>query len=314
MLRLLAVVLLPATLVGQQAQCPRPASDTAALELAAVEHRPIADSGNAPPFYPQLLQQARVGGPVRVLFTVDTAGLPEPASIRVARSPNPGFDAVVKRAVARWRFAPASHCARRVRVSLAYEFLFHATPPDTARLARLFEFDTTVTLVRDTLPDGTPRTTLAARRSPPVIAGLRWDSLAADSAEEAVLTNLVDGLRRWKGSLPRIACLEGRTQDADPDVARLMRLNQTDSVTVLPSRRCPPTYSSMILVPGQRAAPPGEDPFHVRVMKRQAFAPERFVFEVDIGQGTGGWHHQCGAERRSTGWWTQCIIVSSWAN
>ena len=261
MLRLLALVLLPTTLVGQQAQCPRPASDTAALELAAVEHRPIADSGNAPPFYPQLLQQARVGGPVRVLFTVDTAGLPEPASIRVARSPNPGFDAVVKRAVARWRFAPASHCARRVRVRLAHEFLFQATPPDTSRLARIFlEVDTTVTLVRDTLPDGTPRTTLAARRSPPVLADVRWDSLAADSAEEAVLTNLVGELRWWKGSLP------------------------------------------------------GEDPFHVRVMKRQAIAPERFVFEVDIEQGTGGWHHQCGAEHRRTGWWTQCIIVSSWAN
>jgi TonB family protein len=313
MLRLLALVLLPATLVGQQAQCPRPPSDTAALELAAVEHRPIADSGNAPPFYPQLLQQARVGGPVRVLFTVDTAGLPEPASIRVARSPNPGFDAVVKRAVARWRFAPASYCARRVRVRVAHEFLFQATPPDTARLAQVFEFDTTVTLVRDTLPDGTPRTTLAAQRSPPVVADLPWDPLAADSAEEAVLASLVDGLSAWKDSLPRIVCLAGRSQDADPAPDRLVRLNQK-GVTVLPSRRCPPTFSSMMYVRGQRPAPPGEDPFEIRVKTRKAISVARFLFDVDVEHGTGGTRYQCGAERRTTGWRSQCIVVSSWAS
>jgi TonB family protein len=314
MLRLLALVLLPATLVGQQAQCPRPASDTAALELAAVAHRPIADSGNAPPLYPQLLQQARVGGPVRVLFTVDTAGLPEPTSIRVARSPNPGFDSFVKRAVARWRFTPASHCARRVRVSLAYEFLFRTTPPDTARLARLFEFDTTVTLVRDTLPDGTPRTTLEARRSPPVVADLPWDPLAGDSAEETVLASLVDGLSAWKDSLPRIVCVAGRTQDVDPDDGRLFRLNQIGAVTVLPSRRCPPTFSSMMRFPGQRPAPPGEDPFHIRVKTRKRISVARFLFDVDVEHGTGGTRYQCGAERRTTGWRSQCIPVSSWAS
>lgn len=314
MFRFLVVVSLPATLAGQQAQCPRPAGDTAALAPVEVERPPISDSGNAPPLYPQLLQQAGVGGPVRVLFTVDTAGVPEPATIVIARSPNPAFDVPVKRAVARWRFAPARHCGRHVRVRLAHEFVFQVAPRDTARLARLFEFDTTMTLVRDTLPDGTPRSVLGWRRSPPVMGDARWDSLAADSAEDAVLASLVDGLKWWEDSLPRIVCLEGRTQDADPEIGRLFRLNQESSVPVLPSRRCPPTFSSMIRVPGQRAAPPGEDPFYISVKSRQALAPGRFVFEVDIAQGMGGWHHQCGAERRSTGWRTQCIIVSSWVH
>ena len=314
MLRLLAFAFLPATLAGQQAQCPHPASDTAALAPADVEQRPIADSGNAPPSYPQLLQQARVGGPVRVLFTVDTAGLPEPASIRVARSPNPGFDFIVKRAVTRWRFAPASHCARRVRVRLAHEFLFQPMPPDTSRLVRVFEFDTTVTLARDTLPDGTPRTTLGWRRSPPVVADLPWDSLAADSAEEAVVASLVDNLSAWKDSLPRIVCLAGRTQNADPDAGWLVRLNQKGGVTVLPSRRCPPTFSSMMYVPGQRPPPPGDDPYHIRVKTRKAISVARFLFDVDVAHGTGGAQYQCGAERRTTGWRAQCIVVSSWSS
>ena len=103
----------------------------------------------------------------------------------------------------------------------------------------------------------------------------------------------------------------------DRDIAGagwLVRLNQKGGVTVLPSRRCPPTFSSMMYVPGQRPPPPGDDPYHIRVKTRKAISVARFLFDVDVAHGTGGAQYQCGAERRTTGWRAQCIVVSSWSS
>jgi len=67
---------------------------------------------------------AGVGGFVRVIFTVDTAGVPERTTIAIVRSPNPGFDFGIKRAVSTWRYVPARLCGRPVRVRRRHEFEF----------------------------------------------------------------------------------------------------------------------------------------------------------------------------------------------
>ena len=79
-------------------------------------------------------------------------------------------------------------------------------------------------------------------------------------------------------------------------------------------RRCPPTFVSMIYTPGQRPLPPGEDPFHVRVMERKAIAPAGMVFDVEVVHSSGGTRYQCGVERRATGWHAVCAFVSYWVS
>jgi len=310
---MLTLFVIRTALLAQQVQCPRAPGDTAALPLSAVEQRPIPDSANAPPPYPSLLRQAGVGGPVRVTFIVDTAGVPERATIAVLRSPNPGFDWSVKRTVANWRFTPASACRHPARVRLIHEFAFRAASRDTSRLAALFEVDTSVTTSVDTLPDGTPRTTLGWRSSPVVVSRVAWDSAAGDSAEEAALVVLVHGIRPEKDSLTRIVCIEGRKQSSDPDRGRMLRLTEP-GIAVLPVRRCPPTFVSMIYTTGQHPLPPGEDPFHVRVMERKAISAARVVLDVDVVHSSGGTRYQCGVERRSAGWHAVCLFVHCWVS
>src|SRR2546423_2034316 len=254
-----ALLVIPAALVAQQPQCPsrRSAGDTATVTAAEVEQLPVADSANAWPTYPGLLREAGVGGAVRVAFTVDTIGMPERATIVIERTPNPGFDVGVKRTVATWRFVPARLCGRPVRVRLRHEFGFGPAASrraDTLRLDYLFDDSLaapmTVATV-DPLADGTTRTMLEVRSSvavpPPIFSDFAaLDSAARDSAEEASLAVLVDAITPAKDSLVQIICL-----DSDRDRGLLVRLTRP-RVAVLPLRRCPRTFSSMVSTPGDR--------------------------------------------------------------
>jgi TonB family protein len=302
-------------LVMQQSQCPHPATDTAALAVTAVDRRPQPDSTNPPPAYPSLLRQAGVQGSVRISFVVDTAGNTEPRSMVIVRSPNPGFDQPVKRTVARWRFTPATACGLRARVRLNHEFAFRAGTGDTARIATVFEVDTSSTVSRDSLPDGTPRTTLAWHVTTVDLTPAPWDSARGDSAEEAVLALLIDRIPATQEGMARIVCLLGPPQhaDYDPEPGRLKRLTRPN-VAVLPYRRCPPTYVSMIRTPDERPYPPGEDPYHIAVLKRRAIAAGRMLFDVDVAQSTGGTDYLCGAERRDGRWKVRCEATSSWVS
>jgi TonB family protein len=312
---MLPLLIIHAALIAQGPQCPAP-GDTAALPLADVERRPVADSGNAPPSYPALLRQAGIGGGVRVAFTIDTAGRVERATIRIVRTPNAAFDAFVKRAVASWRYAAASLCGHPVRVRLGHEFAFQlsTTPRDTLRWAEVFDVDTAVTVAADTLPDGTPRTTVGWRQITLVVAPVPWDSAVLDSAEEAAVAHLVEGLGPAPSGSARVVCLVGNGGFAsDPDSGRLVRLTRP-GIAVLPFRRCPPTFASMIYTPGEPPRPPGEDPFGMHVRTRTALSPTRVLFDVDVLHGTGGSHYRCGLERQGSGWRVRCVLISSWAS
>lgn len=315
------VLLVPATLFAQQPRCPA-RGDTAAVTPPNVDQMPIADTTNAWPTYPGLLRQAGVGGFVRVAFTVDTTGVPEPRSIVIVRSPNPGFDYSVKRTVATWRFVPGRLCGHAVRVRLRHELGFRpvARRADTLRLDYLFDDSLAGPMTAaafDTLPDGTPRTMLEARSIvtiPPsgFLEFATLDSAARDSAEEATLAVLIDGIAPAEDSLARIVCISGaRSDDSDPDLGWLIRLTRS-RVAVLPFRRCPQTWSSMIYIEGQRPQPTGEDPYRIRFLGKRAVSRSQVILDMDVAHGTGGHRYRCGVTRRSEAWRARCFLLWSW--
>jgi hypothetical protein len=181
-------------------------------------------------------------------------------------------------------------------------------------LAELFEADASVTVAPDTLPDGTPRTTVRWRSTNAAVLSVPWDSAALDAAEEAALAYLVEHLGPAPSGIARVVCLVGKAGVAsDPDSGRLVRLTRP-GIAVLPFRRCPPTFASMVYTPGEPPDPPGEDPFHVDVRTRLPLSPTRVLFDVDVAKSTGGNRHRCGVERLSTGWRTHCFVHWSWAS
>jgi len=310
------LLVFPAAVLAQSPVCPQAAGDTVARAISQVERRPVADSANAPPWYNDLLVQAGIGGVVRVAFTVDTAGRVETATIRIARSPHAGFDVAVKRAVATWRYAPASLCAHLVRVRLDHEFAFQpwATQRDSLALRSLFDAERSLTAATDTLPDGTPRTTVGWRRTPVVTASVPWTSAALDSAEEAAVAQLVEDIGPAPSGTSRVVCLAGKGGlTSDPDSGRLMRVTRP-GIAVLPFRRCPPTFASMVRVPNESPDPPGEDPFAIDVRAWTTLSSSRIVFSIDVLHGTGGSHYRCGAERRANAWRARCVSLSSWVS
>lgn len=320
----LVLLIVPSTLFGQRVECPRPAGENAAVALREVEQGPVADSANGWPPYPVLLQQAGVGGSVRVAFTIDTAGVPEPSSIVIERTPNAGFDMGVKRTVAAWRYIPARLCGRPTRVRVRHEFEYRSLPlrRDTLRLYVLFADTTrgqTIGGPTDTLPDGTPHTILDARsgisdNAPVWLDFAMLDSVARDSVEEATLAEVIDHIALLDDSLTRVVCIAGgRGFDSDPKRERLIRLTRP-GIAVLPSRRCPPTFASMVYVQGQRPTPPGDDPFRIILRAKRALSRERVLLDVDVEHGTGGTHYRCGVERRGDRWRARCFSLSSWAS
>jgi protein TonB len=91
-----------------------PSSDQVYAE-AVVEQKPEMLSMPQPE-YPPLLRTAGIEGEVVVQVVIDTMGGAEPNSLKIIRSPNPGFDQPVKSAVLRALFRPARVDGRAVRV------------------------------------------------------------------------------------------------------------------------------------------------------------------------------------------------------
>jgi len=82
---------------------------------SAVEEAPTLLSA-APLAYPELLRQAGIQGTVLLQAVVDTAGRVVPGSIRIVRTPHPGFEASAKQWVLSALFRPARIQGRPVRV------------------------------------------------------------------------------------------------------------------------------------------------------------------------------------------------------
>ncbi len=82
---------------------------------AIVEEKPAVLS--APEArYPEMLRQAGIQGRVVIQAIIDTSGRAEPNSIKIIRSPNPGFDEASRTWMLRALFRPARVHGRAVRV------------------------------------------------------------------------------------------------------------------------------------------------------------------------------------------------------
>ena len=99
-----------------------PSSDQVFAE-AVVEEKPDLLSGPQAE-YPQLLRTAGIEGTVIAQFVIDTMGRAEPGSIKILRSPNPGFDQPVRNALLRSLFRPARVHGRAVRVLVQQPYNF----------------------------------------------------------------------------------------------------------------------------------------------------------------------------------------------
>jgi len=104
-------------------------SDSQVYTASAVEEAPALLS--PPPAYPELLRQAGIQGHLLLQGIVDTAGRIEPSSIKILKSPNPGFNLATKRWALEARFRPARLQGRAVRVlvNLPVEFTTLTTIP-----------------------------------------------------------------------------------------------------------------------------------------------------------------------------------------
>ncbi len=93
---------------------------------AIVEEKPAVLS--APEArYPELLRQAGIQGRVVIQAIIDTTGRAEPNSIKIVRSPNPGFDEASRNWMLHAFFRPARVHGRAVRVLVEVPIDFRIT-------------------------------------------------------------------------------------------------------------------------------------------------------------------------------------------
>ncbi len=88
---------------------------------AVVEERPFLLSG-PPPVYPALLKRVGIQGRVVIRAVIDTTGRIDPTSVRIIKSPNPGFDEPTKQWVLKALFRPARLHGQPVRVIVNLPF------------------------------------------------------------------------------------------------------------------------------------------------------------------------------------------------
>lgn len=102
-------------------------TDNQVYSAAGVEEAPALLS--PPPAYPEMLRRAGVEGRVLLQAIVDTSGRLEPGSVKILKSPSPGFDLPTKRWALAARFRPARRQGRAVRVLVNLPFEFSMSIP-----------------------------------------------------------------------------------------------------------------------------------------------------------------------------------------
>lgn len=91
--------------------------------VGAVDEQPALIS-HPPIRYAPEMQKLRIGGTVIVEATLDTTGRVLPATVKIAQSPNPAFDAEAKRVVLAALYRPARIRGRATRVTIRQPITF----------------------------------------------------------------------------------------------------------------------------------------------------------------------------------------------
>ncbi len=97
--------------------------EDAVYAVAVLEERPEQIAGS-PPRYPDLLNNAGIGGQVKVEFVIDTLGRIEAGSLRVLSSTHELFTASALEALKSWAFRPGRLDGRAVRSRVNLPLIF----------------------------------------------------------------------------------------------------------------------------------------------------------------------------------------------
>ncbi len=119
---------LPAASQQPTSQDPKTPIGNDIFMEAVVDEKPAVLS--APQLvFPDLLRQAGIQGRVMVQAIIDTMGSAEPSSLKILRSPNPGFDQSAENYVLKTLFRPARVHGRAVRVLVQVPVSFMLNGP-----------------------------------------------------------------------------------------------------------------------------------------------------------------------------------------
>ena len=113
---------LPGPVIGNQPG-GLPLANRLPLDARVVDEQPVMVA-HPVVNYPEVLRQAGIEGRVLVEAVLDTMGRAEPASLRVAESPNPLFDRDALAVVAASRYRPGRVDGRAVRVRIQVPVAF----------------------------------------------------------------------------------------------------------------------------------------------------------------------------------------------
>ena len=277
-------VSLGAVVVPAMAQRSRPCPPATGepYEVCQVDRAPVADTGNVPPRYPDMLLQAAVGGTARAEIVIDSAG--RVRAFRVIESTHDMFAQSAKNAIPRWRFTPATLGGRAVAVRVEQRVRFVA--PSTSMDPRA---QPPTSAAHDTTDDGVPETVISLAPRVPAESLHYTDDDRRDVQRQAFLHLAPPGQVDARGE-PRVAvCLTmlegGRPMPADTSTLRM--LATVGRRAVVP-KDCPRTYASesMVYDPKRRRAPPGWiDPTRLVVTAVEPWDRRYVLVEVDVGQG-----------------------------
>jgi len=108
-----ATIARPTERPGQRTEVTRPQKAEGPLDLGGVDEPPRELAGNPKPVYPDREDRLGIAGDVRVEILVDERGRIEDFKILSGRA---AFQDAVRRVMGRWRFTPAKHGGRVVKV------------------------------------------------------------------------------------------------------------------------------------------------------------------------------------------------------
>jgi TonB family protein len=276
----------------------------APYERCQVDRPPRADSTNAAPEYVTLLRNVAVAGVVRLQFTIDASGRPQPASLVAVGSAHPMLVSAATAAVKAWTFEPALRGSEAVAVRYEQIVRFVSSlDPDAP------ELDVPIQS-RDTTSDGVPRLTVGTpERDPGAI--LRFSNEELFAAQRAVLLALApEPIADSTGKARVVMCLSrirgGQEEAADDEMLRALTLPGRRAVI---PRDCPQPFTGR-LWDATRAPPGWIDPYIMTPVHLDAWTHDVLIVDVIVDHASVAREYRCSVARSSSGWRPKCIDTS----
>jgi hypothetical protein len=281
--------------------------------------RPAAD--RPPPVYPPILEATAVDGSVRLRYAVDATGHVIHYSASIVASNLGEFMSAVFDLLEKSVFIPARLHGRRVAVWYEEEFDFRAPLSINAAASRDAEFaqlhdlfDTVPSVIRDTTPDGVPRTRIGfsppgpshdATFSRPELLEVQQSALGVMARTYA----LPDSATHARATLCVYMRRDSERVGADEQTLRM--LSSPTRSAVLPSA-CPPTSGQLDEVDslGRHTVvvPPGwSDPYWIEITRVLGWTQNQVRVWGEMSRGPWRRGFVCVAGRRAkSGWDIMC--------